>query len=198
MKLTPCNPSMLNARDGIIQADANLNGGANRCTIWTAFAGRQLGFGAASPNDQSTAAVIPSTAVPVDCPGGVATGTTRNFTSTTVPRAIPDYNATGVRSTIAVTTAGLDVQRVQANVNISHTFRGDLVIQVIAPNGQVSTLSNRAGGSADNYVAANLDITSAFTRGSAATGTWQLFVRDLASGDVGTINSFSLSITSTH
>jgi len=39
MKLTPCNPTMLNARDAIIQADANLNAGANRCKIWAAFAG---------------------------------------------------------------------------------------------------------------------------------------------------------------
>jgi subtilisin-like proprotein convertase family protein len=101
-----------------------------------------------------------------------------------------------VRSNHSVTPAGLDIQRV--NVNISHTLRGDLIIQGIAPNGQVATLSNRQGGSPDNFIATNLDITSAFTPGSAASGTWQLFVRDLARVDVGTINAFSLSITSTN
>ena len=54
MKLTPCNPTMLQARDAIIQADANINAGANRCKIWGAFAGRQMGTGASSPNTSST------------------------------------------------------------------------------------------------------------------------------------------------
>ncbi len=33
MKLTPCNPSMRNARDAILQADVNINSGATsaRC-----------------------------------------------------------------------------------------------------------------------------------------------------------------------
>ncbi|HEX7844053.1 MAG TPA: M36 family metallopeptidase [Kofleriaceae bacterium] len=197
MKLTPCNPTMLNARDAIIQADANINAGANRCKLWTAFAGRQMGTGASSANANSTSTIVLSTAVPTDCAGG-GTGTTRNFTSTDVPKSIPDNNATGVRSNISVTPTGLDIQRVTVDTNITHTFRGDLVIQVIAPNGQTATLSNRAGGSADNFVATGLDITSSFTLGSAASGTWQLFVRDLAAVDVGTINSFALHITSTN
>ena len=37
MKFTPTRPSFLNARDGILQADQNLNGGANRCAIWGRF-----------------------------------------------------------------------------------------------------------------------------------------------------------------
>jgi hypothetical protein len=76
MKLTPCNPTMLNARDAIIQADANLNAGANRCKIWAAFAGRQMGTGASSPNANSTTAIVTSTTVPADCNGGGGGGTT--------------------------------------------------------------------------------------------------------------------------
>jgi len=196
MKLTPCNPTMLQARDGIIQADVNLNGGANRCKLFTAFASRQMGSGASSPNHNSTSAIVLSTAVPSDCAGG-GTGVTRNFTSTDVPKAIPDNNTTGVRSVINV-PAGNDVQRVTVDTNITHTFRGDLVIQVIAPNGQTATLSNRAGGSADNFIATGTDISASFTAGSASGGQWQLFVRDLAAVDVGTINSFALHITSTN
>jgi subtilisin-like proprotein convertase family protein len=196
MKLTPCNPTMLQARDGIIAADAQLNAGANRCEIFRAFAGRQMGSGASSPNHNSTTAIVLSTAIPADCAGGGGGGTERAFTSTDVPKAIPDANATGVRSNLPIATVGLDVVTVKVSTNITHTFRGDLVIQVVAPNGQVATLSNRAGGSADNFTATDLDITAAFTAGSSATGTWQLFVRDLAAQDVGRINSFSLKITS--
>jgi extracellular elastinolytic metalloproteinase len=58
---------MLQARDGIVSADASINGGANRCAIWKAFAGRQMGSAASSPNDRSTTAIVTSTAVPADC-----------------------------------------------------------------------------------------------------------------------------------
>jgi hypothetical protein len=196
MKLTPCNPTMLNARDGILQADVNINGGANRCAIFGAFAFRQMGTGASSPNHNSTSAIVLSTAVPPECGGGGGGGVVHNFTSTDVPKNIPDNNATGVNSVINV-PAGLNgTLKVTVDTNITHTFRGDLVIQVISPSGQTATLSNRAGGSADNFVATGLDISASFTSTTSPSGTWRLFVRDLAAVDVGRINSFALHITS--
>jgi Zn-dependent metalloprotease len=194
MKNTPCNPTMLQARDGIISADASINGGANRCALWTAFAGRQMGTGASSPNTNSTSAIVLSTAVPSDCGGGGGTNVTRDFVSVDVPKSIPDNNATGVRSNDVVSAAATDTVSLTVDVNITHTFRGDLVIQVVSPGGTVFTLSNRAGGSADNFVATGSPL--AFTGNPA--GTWQLFVRDLAAVDVGTINSWALHVTSTH
>jgi len=197
MKNTPCNPSMINARDGIITADEQLNGGVNRCKLFAAFASRQMGFGAASPNSNSTSTITLSTAVPSECGGGGGGGgVVHNFTSTDVPKNIPDNNATGVRSVINV-PAGLDgTLKVTVDTNITHTFRGDLVIQVIGPGGQVATLSNRAGGSADNFIATGTDISATFPAAGSPSGTWQLFVRDLAAIDVGRINSFVLHITS--
>ena len=67
MKLTPCNPTMLQARDAIIQADANINAGANRCSIFRAFAARLMGTGASSATDNSTTTIVTSTAVPAGC-----------------------------------------------------------------------------------------------------------------------------------
>jgi Zn-dependent metalloprotease len=67
MKNTPCNPTMLQARDGIISADASINAGANRCTIWRAFAARRMGTGASSPNHNSNTTIVTSTAVPAGC-----------------------------------------------------------------------------------------------------------------------------------
>lgn len=67
MKLTPCNPTMIQARDGILQADQNVFGGAHRCDIFKAFAGRLMGTGAASPNDNSTSTITTSTAIPPEC-----------------------------------------------------------------------------------------------------------------------------------
>ncbi|KAJ2697863.1 hypothetical protein FB645_005801 [Coemansia sp. IMI 203386] len=53
MKLQPCNPSFIEARDAILQAEENLTGGENRCEIWTAFAKRGMGP-SASGGDGST------------------------------------------------------------------------------------------------------------------------------------------------
>jgi Zn-dependent metalloprotease len=69
MKYTPTRPSFLNARDGIIQADANLNGGANRCAIWAVFARHGMGVSAVG-NDGTTHTA--ATNVPSDC-GGTCT-----------------------------------------------------------------------------------------------------------------------------
>src|SRR5262249_50728983 len=50
MKFTPCSPSFLNARDGILQADQSINAGANRCRIWTVFARHGMGVSATGNN----------------------------------------------------------------------------------------------------------------------------------------------------
>jgi hypothetical protein len=46
MKLTTCNPTFVDARDGILAADLATFGGAHECTIWEAFAKRGVGAGA--------------------------------------------------------------------------------------------------------------------------------------------------------
>ncbi len=69
MKFTPTRPSFLNARDGILQADQNLNGGANRCAIWTVFARHGMGVSAVG-NDGTTHTA--ATDLPSDC-GGTCT-----------------------------------------------------------------------------------------------------------------------------
>ena len=51
MKLQPCNPTFLQARDAIIQADQMLFNGANRCEIAKGFAKRGAGMKATdNPN----------------------------------------------------------------------------------------------------------------------------------------------------
>lgn len=53
MKLQPCGPGYLDARDAILAADNVLYSNAHRCLIWEAFAGRGFGFNA----DQGSANV---------------------------------------------------------------------------------------------------------------------------------------------
>ncbi|KAI9591845.1 Fungalysin metallopeptidase-domain-containing protein, partial [Syncephalis fuscata] len=44
LKLQPCNPTFLQARDAIIQAEQQLTGGKHACEIWRGFAKRGLGY----------------------------------------------------------------------------------------------------------------------------------------------------------
>ncbi|HET7506365.1 MAG TPA: proprotein convertase P-domain-containing protein [Kofleriaceae bacterium] len=132
--------------------------------------------------------------------GGGGCITNQRFSATDVPIAIPDNNATGITSNNAVVGNGT-VATLALSLNITHTFRGDLVVTLISPGGTQFVVSNRAGGSADNIVLTDQAITA--FNGQPAAGTWKLKVQDLASIDVGTLNSWSLLIngncnTTTH
>jgi aminopeptidase S len=101
--------------------------------------------------------------------------------------AIPDLST--VESPITVTgVPGNAPATLSVGVDILHTYRGDLVVDVVAPDGTAYNVHNRGGGGADN-----LTTTFAFNASSeVANGTWRLRVRDAAAQDVGTISSWSL------
>ena len=84
---------------------------------------------------------------------------------------------------------------VKVSLNISHTYRGDLEVTLTSPSGRVVTLHNRTGGSADNVILTNQDVSSSFS-GSNPNGTWKLSMRDRAARDTGKLNSVSLTISS--
>lgn len=50
----PCTPDFVSARDAILDADTALTGGANACDLWTGFAKRGLGNGAAYGSNRDT------------------------------------------------------------------------------------------------------------------------------------------------
>lgn len=100
-------------------------------------------------------------------------------------------------------------------ININHTWNGDLIISLISPDNTSVLLSNRRGGSSDDYINTIFDqeavnqiasgtgpFTGAFIPdgnlaalyGTQSAGTWTLEVRDVAAGDGGTINAFELDI----
>ncbi|MBB5872928.1 aminopeptidase S [Allocatelliglobosispora scoriae] len=77
-------------------------------------------------------------------------------------------------------------------VNIVHTYIGDLKVDLVAPDGSVYTLHNHTGGSADNIVQTyTVNLSS-----EVANGTWILRVNDNAGGDVGYINTWTLTLNS--
>jgi vibriolysin len=122
--------------------------------------------------------------------GGGGGGSTQTYTNTT-DYNIPDNNATGITSTINVSgRTGNAPSNTQVAVNIVHTYSGDLVVELVAPDGTVYTLQSRVGGSADNIVKTFTTNLSS----EAINGAWKLRVKDRASTDTGYINSWSITM----
>ncbi|MFC9862360.1 MULTISPECIES: S8 family peptidase [unclassified Streptomyces] len=121
----------------------------------------------------------------------VGTGTTtppgKKFENTT-GYAIAD-NAT-VEAPVTVTgISGNAPAALSVPVNITHTYSGDLKIDLVAPDGSVYNLkAYGTGGSTDNVITTY----SVNASSEVANGVWKLRVSDNASADTGRINTWAL------
>ncbi|MCB0517855.1 MAG: proprotein convertase P-domain-containing protein [Lewinellaceae bacterium] len=147
-------------------------------------------------------------------PAPAATATYTNNT----PAAITDFNTT--TSTLNVPTSTLTGD-VNVNINITHTWMGDLTVTLTSPKGTTVTLFDGLCGS-DNDMAATFDdeaatpvvcsptpppavtgtfqpeeLLSAFD-GENMAGVWTLSITDDTGGDVGTLTSWSLTLTDSY
>ncbi|MGW9438943.1 M28 family metallopeptidase [Streptomyces sp. NPDC055607] len=120
---------------------------------------------------------------------GSTTPPTGKVFENTADVSIPD-NGAAVTSTVNVTgVTGNAPSNLAVGVDIVHTYRGDLVVDLVAPDGSVYSLSNRSGGSADNIV----QTFTVNASSEVANGAWKLRVQDKASADTGYINAFKLT-----
>ncbi|GAA3881629.1 hypothetical protein GCM10022243_52700 [Saccharothrix violaceirubra] len=103
---------------------------------------------------------------------------------------IPDGGAS-VTSTITVAgCTGTASASSQVEVHIKHTYRGDLVLDLVAPDGTAHRLKSQGNDSAD-------DIDTTYTvdlGGKARNGAWQLRVQDVYVTDSGFLDSWSLTV----
>ncbi|MBT2448759.1 S8 family serine peptidase [Streptomyces sp. ISL-43] len=98
-------------------------------------------------------------------------------------------NAT-VESPITVSgVTGNAPATLKVGVDIKHTYIGDIKVDLVAPDGTVYTLSNRAGGSTDNII----QTFTVNASSEVANGTWKLRVNDNASQDTGKIDAWNLT-----
>lgn len=104
---------------------------------------------------------------------------------------IPDRGA-AVTSTITVTSCpGNASVTTRVAVDIKHTYRGDLVIDLLAPDGSSYRLKNSSSSdSADNVITTYTVNASS----EVANGNWRLQVRDVFTADVGFIDSWSITL----
>ncbi|MCL1474338.1 S8 family serine peptidase [Argonema antarcticum] len=147
---------------------------------------------------------------------GVIDEEVNNVSSSDIPKLISDY--TTVTSVIDVSDLDGPIVDVNVTLDITHTYDADLNVSLISPTGEAIELFNGVGSSADNFSNTTLDdeaatpITAGFAPftgnfqpeellaafdGENANGTWTLQVSDEAGGDVGTLNSWSLNLTTT-
>ena len=108
-----------------------------------------------------------------------------NTTDVSVPDA-------GAAVTSSVTVSGITGNAPAAlpvGVVIKHPYRGDLVIDLVAPDGSTYRLKSSSSDSAD-------DVNTTYTVNAStevANGVWKLKVQDVGAQDVGYIDSWKLT-----
>ncbi len=108
---------------------------------------------------------------------------------------IPDNDPDGISDTVTV-AASLVIAEIAAELDITHSYVGDLRVELAGPNGITAILKEpSAGDSSDNigkvFTSADVPELSQFI-GTQATGQWRLHVSDNAGADVGKFNRWAL------
>ena len=121
--------------------------------------------------------------------GGINTGnSSEQFTQTQSP-ALAILGVVTVSDIITVPDSGTATS-VSVSVDIAHTWIGDLLVELIAPDGTTITLHDRGGESADD-----IDQTYAPDfEGVLIAGNWTLRIDDNFVDDPGVLNSWTLTV----
>jgi pseudolysin/vibriolysin len=123
--------------------------------------------------------------VGLDCGGGPSTQTYTNDTDYNIPDPGLATSVIGVSGRTGNAPADAKV-----HVEILHPFRGDLSINLVAPDGTARVLKRaRPRDGADNVIATyTVNLSS-----EALNGNWKLRVRDRTSGNTGHIDTWSIT-----
>lgn len=170
----PPNPTFAVMARRMIEVDRLLFSGANAATICGAMNARGIAVSCdGTPRGELTAVQSPDRGI-----------------------RIPDLNATGISSTIDVTDSRA-IERLAVRVDIDHPTRGDLLVELHAPDGTKVVLKpvtpdvTRGIHATYGIDAVPFESLDRF-RGMSAAGTWRLFVADLRARDAGVLQSWSL------
>ena len=124
-------------------------------------------------------------------PTDPGTGDAGDSFDNTDPVAIPDNDPNGVTSDINV-DQDITFSKLSVTVDITHTWRGDLEVELLRDGTAVKTLQDQAGGSADN-LQQTYTVSADEAGTTSARGEWSLRVSDNAAQDTGTLNRFALT-----
>lgn len=108
--------------------------------------------------------------------------------------AIPDADPAGIERVLECRSDG-SLKVVRVHVDITHTYIGDLRVELVSPSGTAIVLHDQTGGGTDNLIADfAIDQVSELgrLRGETCKGPWRLRVTDFAAVDIGKMNYWAL------
>ncbi|MCB0569723.1 MAG: proprotein convertase P-domain-containing protein [Phaeodactylibacter sp.] len=128
---------------------------------------------------------------------GTGTNEPRTFNGQSTPgMSIPDNDYQGVSDAIQVGEQGI-LSAAEVQVQISHSYIGDLRVSLVTPSGKAAALHDKEGGGKDNlsrtYSTADTPALSALS-GEFTEGNWTLLVQDLAPRDTGRLEAWALKL----
>ena len=172
LKLQPANPSFVQSRDAILQADLVNNGGVNSRQIWTAFARRGLGYSATAGADGNTINITTAFDLPPEL-GAIRLDAQVYSVGDVVGINVCDTDVAAASNTITVvvTTAGGDSETVTLIRQANQNFTGTITTQRGAPG-----VNNRAldiNGESDLLTATYIDPNDGSNNGSGVAVTLQ-------------------------
>jgi subtilisin-like proprotein convertase family protein len=106
--------------------------------------------------------------------------------------AIPDNDENGAASIINVTDEG-KVRTVTIDLNIDHTYRGDLTVQLRHGSVSVPVFDGRSvNNKSEDHVKLTAEVINGF-EGTDVSGDWELVVIDTWAADTGSITDWKLN-----
>ena len=122
-----------------------------------------------------------------------------------IAEVIPDGDQEGGYTTSFNINSNIDVEHIELGIDIRHERLGDLQIEIISPNGTISTLLDRPSategrpfGLSGEYSGLPkhlmFDLSSTQFYGEDSKGEWQVIVRDVRAEENGTIHGLSLKV----
>jgi subtilisin-like proprotein convertase family protein len=124
------------------------------------------------------------------CSGASCSGGNVTSYSSTESKSIPDNSAQGISTDIAIDQAGT-IQSLNVTVDITHPAKGDLNVR-LQRIGLGEVVLFEADASSGEFGTRSFAVPSFV--GDDAAGVWRLIVADVASGDVGTLNGWSIEL----
>lgn len=208
--VTSTRPTAVNVNVSANQPWITLNGSSSPVSLSLPSLGSSATVTVAINGSAASSlpAALYSGTVAINNASGGAGSTTRpasleigryTYTATDTPKPVPDQGT--VSSTINISDSYC-VGDLDVSVNISHSYRGDLEVDLIGPTGTTVRLHNRTGAGDDDLIVFYDDSGTppdgpgvlADFNGKIATGEWTLRIADRASGDTGTLNGWGLKI----
>src|SRR5665647_1542478 len=112
-----------------------------------------------------------------------------NIPSGNINVNIPDNNPTGISSLLKVTgiPSGATITSVVVTFNVTHTYDGDLLINLKGPNGNVLNLANGIGGSRNGFTNTQVASDASGNIQSATSTVYNGYY--LPQGDIGVIGA---------